>query len=587
MKISAKPRYRLAHGALCVAVGIRISQHFAVSQVWFFICCILLLLGAMKPASHKASFIWLVVASFTLILLGSIRTQQANIALHFNPGEVSEVVEIQSPIHSTSRGYWALVESNTRQVWKAYFHSIDSLTEVGSKWVISGDRQTFSPTVYPFEFNSSRHYASLGISGIWYVSDQWKVKDAESVDLRCQLIQSIENWPVSKRVSSFYRAMLTGDKSEIEPEDREAFVNAGLVHVLAVSGLHVGLVVALVNLLMRGRFFHQNLMGLGLKWIVSMLALWTFVYISGSGPSVVRAALMFSTIQSAKLFRLTSNTAEAVWASAFVVLLIRPLDLYSLGFQLSYLAVFGIVYGHGWFQQKGLDSFVKHSLLKKAIAAASVSFWAQAFTSPLTLFYFHVFPKFFLISNLIFLPLIPVLLVLGLVVMVLNFWISLPNWLWGILEKSVQYYFEIIHEISKLPGIVFDHIYLAPYQVVVFLLVLPFLIVSLWYRNKWTWWATVSLFFIGLVPNSRTSRTTWVHGSDSTIILEEWKGSTAWIYAEEGVNLPLFLRKTDMWRHLHGINETIHVNAADLGEYHMKVDTFFQARNLLVLEEFR
>ncbi len=195
------------------------------------------------------------------------------------------------------------------------------------------------------------------------------------------------------------QALVLGVKDKLNDEIRETYASTGAMHVLAVSGLHVGIIYLIISFLLLplkkipgGRWLHMGL---------CIIILWAYALITGFSPSVMRAATMFSFFIIAQTSGRQNNIYNALGASAFFLLCVNPYLIVSVGFQLSYLAVAGIVFLqpriYRWFASD-------YWAVDKIWQLTSVSLAAQAATFPLGLFYFNQFPTYFLISNLLVIP---------------------------------------------------------------------------------------------------------------------------------------------------------------------------------------
>ena len=195
-------------------------------------------------------------------------------------------------------------------------------------------------------------------------------------------------------------ALILGKTDEIGFELMSSYSSAGAIHVLAVSGLHVGLVYLMLNKLM-DLFFQKKKQKL-LRTILPIVILWLYSGVTGLSPSVLRSALMFTCFIISANWNKNSNIFNTMSFSAMLLLVINPYNLMEVGFQLSYLAVLGIVV-----LQKKICAliYIKNKWLYKVWELTAVSLAAQIVTFPLSLFYFHQFPNYFLFSNLIVIPL--------------------------------------------------------------------------------------------------------------------------------------------------------------------------------------
>lgn len=194
-------------------------------------------------------------------------------------------------------------------------------------------------------------------------------------------------------------ALLLGQKDHLSSSLARAYAGAGAMHVLAVSGLHVGILFWLVNSVLE--LLPKRTVWRISKALITILFIWFYALLTGLSPSVVRAATMFSAIALGGAFRQQTNIYNTLAGSAFIILTVEPFMIMQVGMQLSYLAVLGIVY-----LQPKFASFwqPKGWLLRKAWEITCVSVAAQIATAPLGLLYFHQFPNYFLLSNLVVIP---------------------------------------------------------------------------------------------------------------------------------------------------------------------------------------
>lgn len=204
-------------------------------------------------------------------------------------------------------------------------------------------------------------------------------------------------------------ALITGHREALSPSIRNSYANTGAMHVLAVSGLHVGLIYL-------GLQFLLSFLGKGYgarKWLrvgLLLAGIWGFVYFTGATASVVRAGCMFSFIIIGQSLKRYTNIYNTIAASAFCMLLFNPLLLFNIGFQLSYLALLGIVFFQPYIYR---SLYLRSKWLDYCWKLSSVALAAQLTTLPISLFYFHQFPVYFLLSGLIVVPAAMVILSLG------------------------------------------------------------------------------------------------------------------------------------------------------------------------------
>jgi competence protein ComEC len=227
--------------------------------------------------------------------------------------------------------------------------------------------------------------------------------------LRLNIVGLLEENISGEDESAIATALLVGYKVDLSEEIKESFASTGAMHVLAVSGLHVGIIFLVFHLLLKPLLKRKET-----KWLyilLNLFFLWFYAIITGLSPSVLRASAMFSFVIIGRHFRRKPNIYSSLLTSAIFILMVNPFLITQVGFQLSYAAVFGIVFFQPRFY--ALFNTKPYFLLDKVWALTSVSLAAQLSTFPLGLFYFTMFPVYFLFSNLIVIPAASVIIYLG------------------------------------------------------------------------------------------------------------------------------------------------------------------------------
>ncbi len=228
-------------------------------------------------------------------------------------------------------------------------------------------------------------------------------------------------------------ALILGQQQDISPEIIKDYQYAGAVHILSVSGLHVGFIMILITFLLQP--LPQNKTGNFLRLIIIITFLWLFAVVAGLAPSVVRSASMFSFIAAGKFLNKNADMYYVIVISIFLILLFEPMFLFDIGFQLSYIAVFFIL----WLQPllKSLwDPKYKVTIFFWDIL--TVSFAAQIGAMPLSIYYFHQFPSLFFVTNLVLIPSLSVIMILGLLLMILAFFDYIPLFFSRIVENGIM-----------------------------------------------------------------------------------------------------------------------------------------------------
>ncbi|MCL6294134.1 ComEC/Rec2 family competence protein [Jejuia spongiicola] len=273
-------------------------------------------------------------------------------------------------------------------------------------------------------------------------------------------------------------ALLLGQRQDISEEVYTSYTNAGAIHILAVSGLHVGIILIILSLVFKPieRLKHGRL----IKTILLVLCLWCFALIAGLSASVTRAVTMFSIVAIAINLKRPTNIYNTLAISMFVILLFKPMFLFDVGFQLSYLAVFAIV---------AIDPILynlwkpKNWLIDKYWHTLTVTVSAQFGIIPISLFYFHQFPSLFFISNLVIIPLLGIILGLGILVILLAVTNLLPNFIANVYGYIISGMNNFVGWVSKQESFLFKDIAFSLLYVLVSYLAIITLIKFLKKRN--------------------------------------------------------------------------------------------------------
>lgn len=251
---------------------------------------------------------------------------------------------------------------------------------------------------------------------------------------RKKINQKLSKYHFDSEEFSVINALYLGQRQDISQETFSNYRDAGAIHILAVSGLHVGILLFIINLVL-APLNRIKKYGKRIKLIVLITSLWGFAIIAGLSPSVLRAVTMFSFLAIGMQIRSKTSTYNSLFISLFVLVCFDPLLVFSIGFQLSYVAVFSIL----WIQPI-IENIYKPRfyITKKLWAIFTVTIAAQLGLLPLSLFYFHQFPLLFFVSNLIILPFLGVILGFGIFVILLALLNILPEFIANLFENCIH-----------------------------------------------------------------------------------------------------------------------------------------------------
>jgi competence protein ComEC len=348
----------------------------------------------------------------------------------------------------------------------------------------SGRLLRYEDPVNPFEFNYGAYQRGKGVSYHLYLdSSSWvpcPAYAARGLQIRSKLIRRTLMEQINRNIEgsderAILYSLLLGYRAELGQDVKQQFVRSGSMHILAVSGLHVGILYILPAFLI-GKI-RGSVTGRLLATLALLALLWSYALLTGLSPSVVRAVSMCSVHRMALLMGRRTGIFHVLSLTAFVMVLSRPGIIFETGFQLSFAAVAGIA---GF--QKPLSMMIptKGWLARRTWQLVTVSLAAQLATAPLSLFYFHQFSNVFILSNLAVIPLVTVILYVGLAFILLSSLGLYP--LSGVLEWLTSLLDWITLLMGRIPGAFNENITLIPVQV--FLLYLAIILTGLFFRSR-------------------------------------------------------------------------------------------------------
>ena len=264
---------------------------------------------------------------------------------------------------------------------------------------------------------------------------------------------SLRNYKFEKDELSIINALLLGQRQEISKDILENFAKAGAIHILAISGLHVGIILWLLSIILKPLEYFKN--GKIIKLILAVTLLWSFAFIAGMSASVIRAVTMFTAVAISLLGKKQSSIYNNLIISIFILLLFNPFYLFDVGFQLSYLAVFFIVWLQPILYKIWIPTWQPINYFWKIF---TVSIAAQIGVLPLSLYYFHQFPGLFFITNLVIIPFLGIILGLGLLIIFLAFTNLLPQFLTGIYQSIIGLVNQFIEWVALQENFIFQNI---------------------------------------------------------------------------------------------------------------------------------
>ncbi|MBN1143051.1 MAG: ComEC family competence protein [Bacteroidales bacterium] len=343
-----------------------------------------------------------------------------------------------------------------------------------------------SPPSNPYEFNYQAYLAARGIHHQAFIrTDQWKLVDYNSKrsvsivasTLQQHLLEKYKLLHLNNTLYSLLSAITLGYKNDLEAHTRQIFSQAGVMHVMALSGFNVAVIAFALNYLLF--FLDRSGTGRIVKALVVIFMVWLFVFVTGLSPSVTRAAVMLSFVIGGKTLHRQVNTYNILFASAFLLLTLSPPLISDVSFQLSFSAVLGIL-----LFQPLLSDIIKTRffIINRLWQLFAVSCAAQLATLPLTLLYFHQFPLYFWLTNLYVVPLVSLIICIAGIYLLVSFVNPIMMLMGKLLTLLLAMLYKSVAFIEVLPYALLENIHISGFQA--FLLMMAILFLGLFRMHR-------------------------------------------------------------------------------------------------------
>lgn len=488
-----------------LSAGIVMSELEFLGSIYFQFLLLTVLLGVVTLHlldRFKSFTSILLLISFVLlgIVHGHVRKP---IPPFFNSPSVSAVVhvnEIADPDKEWRKAVCELiqiVEDSTikESQGKLLLFIQSEVVEEGDVLMVRFESEPILNRNNPGEFDAQSYWKNKHVEHMGFVVEEniqlLDHREKGWVGQSIEWIRSSLSEALSSKLEgdelSIAQALLLGDKSQLSTETRNSFSRAGAMHVLAVSGLHVGIILYLLIFVL-GRFpriFTKNRAS-----IVAILIIWIFAAITGFSPSVMRASFMFSFIALGQLSGRKVDSLNILFFSAFVLLMINPFMLFDIGFQLSYLALIGIL---TLYRPISKLIYIRNKILRKAWEGTAVGIAAQTFTVPLSLYYFHQFPNYFALSNLGIMLFAGLILGMGLLFFLVKGIPMVSSFMGMLLGMMIMVLLFFIQFIERMPGAVAYGF--SPSENILIIIYITLLLAILLKTKKLIRWGAIVILF--------------------------------------------------------------------------------------------
>lgn len=358
----------------------------------------------------------------------------------------------------------------------------------GSQLILKKPLQEIKNSGNPGGFDYTRYSFFQGIThqvyikaGEFEILDSRKEKKAVSLvyATRERVLTVLRNYIPGDKELGLAEALLIGYKDDLDKSLVQSYSNTGVVHIIAISGLHLGLIYWLLVTLFRPLQKRKKW-----KWLPPLLiitGLWAFSLLAGAQPSVLRSALMFTCIVAGESITRKTNIYNTLALSAFLLLCYNPYWLWDVGFQLSYAAVLSIViflkpiYNWLYFKNKLVDFIWKLNAITLA---------AQVLTVPLSIYHFHQFPNYFLLTNLVAVPLSSLILMGEILLCTVAFIPLFATWIGQALGWLIRLMNSYIERIASLRFSLWDGLQITTSQTILLIVFIAGLSYWLIERSK-------------------------------------------------------------------------------------------------------
>jgi competence protein ComEC len=404
-------------------VGILLQYYFKIqylSIVAFFAGIVTMFFSYFIPSQKQFSLRWLfgLGAIFAVVGVGSFTTTLKQQSLEFifsGEDQVYKGIVTDTPQEKAKTIAYRVYLPIEDRLVVCYLQQ-DSLAGrllPGDEFLFYGRIQPFQNMGNPDDFDYVRYMHNQGFVGSVYVaSSSWEAVGKVSSllkfkALRCRqsILEFYQSLGFNEAEYGILSALTIGYQDALTDDLKQGFRTTGTVHVLSVSGLHVGIIYLMISFLLG--FIRRETKYYWLKPCLIIILLWIYAFITGLPPSVVRASAMLSILCISEIFGRNSFSLHALFIAAFLMLLVNPFLLFDIGFQLSFVSVLSILY-----LQPRASRIIKveNKCIRNVWQLFTLSLVAQLATFPICLYYFGTFPTYFFITNLVIVPLVSLIM---------------------------------------------------------------------------------------------------------------------------------------------------------------------------------
>jgi competence protein ComEC len=416
---------------------------------------------------NAVTYLCFFVAGVCAVAINNQSLQKSHYS-HFLNNEMNAVVRITEVLKpgNYNNKYFAEVEfingkNTSGKVLLNYLKDSVKSIMIDDRFLIHSKFKKVNKPLNPYNFSYKKylekqqvyHQLFLDEKELIQLLNSKKTLKGSAANIRKRINSALIKSGFKDNELGVINALLLGQRKEIDKALLEDYASAGAIHILAVSGLHVGIILLILNFLCS--LLERLKYGKTIKLIVVVSLLWSFAFVAGLSASVIRAVTMFTAVAIGWQLNKPSNVYNTLIISMFVLLLVHPYFLLDIGFQLSYLAVFSIVWLQPLFYRIWIPGFKIVDYFWKLL---TVSLAAQLGILPLSIFYFHQFPGLFFLSNLLIIPILGTILIGGILAITLSLAGLLPPLIAEVYIQIIKLMNSLIRWISNQEGFLFQNI---------------------------------------------------------------------------------------------------------------------------------
>ncbi|TGN26791.1 MULTISPECIES: ComEC/Rec2 family competence protein [Empedobacter] len=522
---------------ICFSIGIIISELLIPAtnlRIIFFLLIILLFISLLKSNNHQNSIPFLI----TSIILGYYIHQNYNQHKNIDLDSTSKIhlLKVAYSSNSTEK-YTNYVAKDIQTNEQILLHIKPNQQPLypNDEIIIFGEKKEIQEPLNPYQFdykrflNRKRIYSQVFADDIISIYKEGKGFQNWVSKSKVKIREKLTEQGYSLESRAIISSMLLGDRTELSQELNQSYIATGVVHILSISGLHVMMIYMILQFVLQPLLKLKN--GRKIRIIISLIFIWVFAFYVELEPPVFRSALMITIYYISELLNRPKNIFHTLSLSAFIILVFQPNYLFDVGFQLSFSAVFFIVWLNPIFEHYWK---VKNSFLKKIKIMIETSLSAQLGTLPISVLYFNQFSGLFLFGNLVLIPASFLMICGGIIsILLIIFDLNIPIYTW-IFNHFIYYSNQYIYWLASFKFIAKD-VYISLFTAILIGVILYALKPLFLKKSKLALF--VCLISLFLIQAERFYQVYQLNHSNELIVFNQYKNSIIGIRNQRSLSI--------------------------------------------------